>query len=203
MGFYEDWGFKGNPFDTAPLSISDQGSALLVGREKELEKIGRRLTNPSKLLTLEGGNGVGKTSLINVFLYRHVKEVCSINVGPLFVPCERFFQIDGSISDSDFKFRAFIEIANSIIRWKKNIETLRGRKKIQSETSLRRMINSPTTKDLSAGLGVLNLGSVSFGRGEGFNESEAFKASGLELLVKRWLLDRHSPSGLPADVKIA
>lgn len=189
MTFYSDWGFKSNPFDTAPLTISAQGSALMVGRDSEIKKIGSRLSNPTKIVTLEGGNGVGKTSLISVFLYRHIKEICAVNVGPLFIPCERFFQIEKDTSLADFKFKVFLEVASSIMKWKRNIEALRGKKKFQSETALRRFIHSPTTKEISAGVNVLASGGLSFGSGDSINDGDGFKRNGLEALVRKWLIE--------------
>ena len=72
MSIYQSWGFTNNPFVQTPLKPDAQGSALLVGRDKDLLSVKKRISNPPKITTLEGANGVGKTSLVNVAGYSAV-----------------------------------------------------------------------------------------------------------------------------------
>jgi hypothetical protein len=69
MNIYREWGFLENPFRTIPLPSTKEGKELLVGRDKESKRFLTRLYNPPSLVTVEGLNGVGKTSLINVSIY--------------------------------------------------------------------------------------------------------------------------------------
>lgn len=70
---YEEWGFSENPFTTRPLQADDIGAQLLVGRDTDAAAVLRRLETPPKATTLEGVNGVGKTSLVNVVVHRAYK----------------------------------------------------------------------------------------------------------------------------------
>jgi hypothetical protein len=186
MNFYKEWGFTQNPFDTTPLAPSKQGSKLLVGRDEDIKKIGRRLDNTSKILTIEGMNGVGKTSLINVFLYRSLIEVCRTNVGPLFVPCNKFFQVDSRMDHASLYQQVFLEIAQSMIAWKGVIKALRGGNKFTADTSLKRFINFPVSSDISVGLNIFGSG-ASLGRSVSTNQSFAFEKIGFENSVRSWL----------------
>ena len=84
---YESWGFKGSPFQTTSLPASELGEKLLVGRDKELTTLMRRIASPPKLATLEGLNGVGKTSVVNVACHKLFTQHVQSGAGPLYVPC--------------------------------------------------------------------------------------------------------------------
>ncbi|AIF82381.1 hypothetical protein NTE_00299 [Candidatus Nitrososphaera evergladensis SR1] len=66
---WEDLGFTGNPYDPRALSISDEDRKLLIDRTNELQML-TTLVNSGKGITIvEGGIGVGKTSLVNAMQY--------------------------------------------------------------------------------------------------------------------------------------
>lgn len=65
-----EFGFKKNPYDTMALSSSEEGSQLLVGRDKEVDFLTQQLTTSSMIPLLYGENGVGKSSIANVAAYR-------------------------------------------------------------------------------------------------------------------------------------
>ena len=69
LSIYAGWGFKANPFETLPLPANRKGSNLMVGREVASRKIRKGLVSSSKFVTVEGLNGVGKTSVINVSVF--------------------------------------------------------------------------------------------------------------------------------------
>ena len=71
---YESWGFTQSPFETTSLPPSELGDRLLVGRDNEVNSLIRRITSGNKIATLEGLNGVGKTSVVNVATYRLFEE---------------------------------------------------------------------------------------------------------------------------------
>ena len=59
---HEGLGIAGRSPDAAAVSLPEAPTALL-GRERELVELGRRLTSGTQLLTLTGPGGVGKTRL--------------------------------------------------------------------------------------------------------------------------------------------
>lgn len=88
---YENWGFTGSPFQTTSLPPSELGEKLLVGRGIELGTLMRRLSSPPKLATLEGLNGVGKTSVVNIASFKLFSDYKKTGNGALYIPCRRIF----------------------------------------------------------------------------------------------------------------
>src|ERR1039458_267474 len=60
------WQNRVSWFQTASLPASELGERLLVGRAEELRSLERKISSGPKIATLEGLNGVGKTSIVNV-----------------------------------------------------------------------------------------------------------------------------------------
>jgi hypothetical protein len=114
MSFYMDWGFSDNPFQTTALPASKLGETLLVGRDSELSQLQLRLCNPPKLPTIEGLNGVGKTSLVNVATFKLFQEHLEDKKNPLFIPCRRSFQLSGSLNVAEFKDQVLREVAQTL-----------------------------------------------------------------------------------------
>ena len=78
---YEDWGFRSSPFQTSALPASDLGRRLLVGREKEVRTLTNRIKSFPKMATVEGLNGVGKTSVVNVASYKLFQQHMTTKMG--------------------------------------------------------------------------------------------------------------------------
>jgi len=67
---WEDLGFIGNPYDPRALSISDEDRKLLIDRTDELQMLTTLANSGSRgIIIVEGGIGVGKTSLVNAMQY--------------------------------------------------------------------------------------------------------------------------------------
>ncbi|MCI5097623.1 MAG: ATP-binding protein, partial [Rhodobacteraceae bacterium] len=71
---WNEFGFATNLYDTKPITGNDIGETLLVGRDQELRKIKNRVANFNNVVTVEGPNGVGKTSLVLVAGHQLEKE---------------------------------------------------------------------------------------------------------------------------------
>lgn len=70
---YESWGFSRAPFGHEALPASGVGRSLLLGREKEISVLRRQFENGPKLATIEGINGIGKTSIIMLAPLSYIK----------------------------------------------------------------------------------------------------------------------------------
>ncbi|MEA9752433.1 hypothetical protein VDG03_15700 [Xanthomonas campestris pv. raphani] len=112
---YENWGFTGSPFKTTSLPPSELGQQLLVGRDAELETLIKRISAPPKLATLEGLNGVGKTSVVNVASYRLFDRHIQTASGPLYIPCRKIFQLNPSQELPTFIDSVLMEVAQTLI----------------------------------------------------------------------------------------
>lgn len=153
----------------------------MVGREKTSKKIQKNLNSSNKYVTVEGLNGVGKTSVINVSIYDAAAQQIKNASGPLFIPCRKVFQLSSGKSADDFKFKVLAEVAQTLIEAKATLPIPNGHSKSPNNAALNRWLNSIDQR--SAGIATpvrgLNFGQVS-------TTSEGFNKSGLEKAVKDW-----------------
>lgn len=182
MNHYKDWGFKKNPFETSALPASDEGDKLLVGRDALSKMLLKRISNPSKITTIEGLNGVGKTSLVNVTVYRAYKKSIKSNVGPLFIPCRKIFQLSDDIDALSFKRMVMLEVCQTLLFYHKELPPPSGHTRVNKKTSIDRFINSAQLKSFSLGAWVLSGGVASE-----TNTGIGFEQSGFEKAVEDWL----------------
>ncbi|MBT2119559.1 hypothetical protein KK141_19410 [Dyella sp. LX-66] len=177
---YQEWGFRRSPFDTTSLPASEIGSQLLKGRDKEVAQLMRRISTGPKLATLEGLNGVGKTSVANVAAFRLFESHLEGGDGALFVPCKKVFQLDADQDLQTFIDGVLMEVAQTLIERAKDIYRADG--KSISTTHLDRWLNSPQLKTYNAaGLGF------QLGANVETNTSSGFQSSGLRKIVFEWL----------------
>ena len=108
---YEQWGLSGSPFQTTALPPNSLGAVLLAGRDKELQSLAKQLVNVPKFPTIEGLNGIGKTSIVNVAAYMLFQQYLSEKKGPLFIPCRKIFQLTPGRSVEEFADEVFLEVA--------------------------------------------------------------------------------------------
>lgn len=182
MNIYEEWGFKSNPFETLPLPANQKGSSLMVGREIASRRIRKGLSSSNKFVTVEGLNGVGKTSVINVSVFDAAKQQIETSSGALFIPCRKVFQLSSDKSAETFKFEVLAEIAQTLIESKNILPIPRGSTKAPNNPALNRWLNSIESKSggFSSPLGGLNIGLAA-------NEGQGFSNSGFEKAVRDWL----------------
>ncbi|RYD82586.1 MAG: hypothetical protein EOP84_09180 [Verrucomicrobiaceae bacterium] len=181
---YREWGFTENPFQTTALLPNERGNRLLIGRDAEMEKLRKVLRHGPKLVTLEGANGVGKTSLVNIAAYRAFMEHISKGEGPLLIPCGKMFQLKPDQDSDMFVDSVLLEIAQTLIDQAKVIKN--SGRSLPSTKALDRWINSP---QLNSWQGSIGAATVSFGAGKTSetNTSEGFSRSGLRKEVLGWL----------------
>lgn len=183
MSIYKDWGFRGNPFETLPLPADNRGLELLVGRERVTRKIIKGLQSSKKFVTVEGLNGVGKTSVINVSVFKSAADQVKSGEGPLFIPCRKSFQIKPNVSVADFKREVLLEICQTLIFSKDILPIPKGYTKAPTNNRLNRWINSITPT--SGGGFSTPVGGFNFSGN--LNESDGFRDSGFEKAVVDWL----------------
>ena len=69
QGVWQHFGFRSNPLDPRPLSVSHQDRELMVGRDQENRKFAALSSNDHGVIIVEGNIGVGKTSFVNAAQY--------------------------------------------------------------------------------------------------------------------------------------
>lgn len=171
METYVAWGFRGNPFNVRSLPPDESGAQLLVGRATELATLTRRINNPPKLPTLEGMNGVGKSSIVNVAGFSCFNIFLANPDKPLYIPCRKIFQFTPTSSRDSFVMEVLLEVAQTLMEYSGRIEGDRLRSVIEA-TGLRDWINAPQVRGLQGTLGPIGAGaSVETNTGEGYTLS--------------------------------
>jgi hypothetical protein len=95
MGMFSIWkelGFKANPYSQTTLRADALGDRLLAGRDKEIELLIRELGDSGAHPSVEGPIGAGKTSMINVAIYRIHQLSIEANAQELYLPAVSDFQ---------------------------------------------------------------------------------------------------------------
>jgi DNA-binding MarR family transcriptional regulator len=172
---YEKWGFSRAPFEQSSLPSTELGEKLLIGRDQQLSLLMKRIRSAPKIAVLEGLNGIGKTSVVNVAAYRLYKEHLLGN-GELYLPCRTSFQLNSSESSPQFIEKVFLEIAQTLIDRKNDFT--KTEEKLQID-ELDRWLNSPERKTFQGGAWVLQAGMQVT-----TNTTSGFEKSGLEKLVR-------------------
>lgn len=199
MSHYVDWGFTNSPFQTTPLPSSVAGRALLTGRDTTLRQLKLLLRNGPKSPTIEGQNGVGKTSLVNVCAFELFQSHLDDPKSPLYVPCQEQFQLDPESSLDDFEFRVYLAIAQTLIFRAKDKDIFeQSAEKAKRSDAVNHWLNSSLIEHISGGVQLLSVGFNS-GTAKEPNTGAGFSRSGFQNLVKTWLTEifnEHSEGGV-------
>jgi hypothetical protein len=165
---YAAWGFRANPFNVRSLPPDDTGAELLVGRTSELSLLTKRINNPPKLPTLEGMNGVGKSSIVNVSGFTCFNAFLLDPSKPLYIPCRKIFQFTPASNRDSFIMEVLLEVAQTLIDYSTRIEGDRLRSVVEA-TGLRDWINAPQMHGVQGNIGPIGAGtSVETNTGDGF-----------------------------------
>lgn len=188
MSIYSDWGFWSNPFQTTPLSPDDLGEKLLVGRQDHLAKLEQLLQHSPRHPTIEGLNGVGKTSLVNVASYRLYSRYMRTGNGALFIPCQRRFQLAEDTVPKELLRDIFFEIAHAVLKFKESFWAKGD--ELKHLKAIRKWLESPAIASFSAGISAFGYG-VS-GGGSSSSSPKGFDESGFRKLMIDWLSELFS-----------
>lgn len=176
---YADWGFRAPPFETKPLPATPQGAALLVGRDKALKSLMDRIETSGKMATVEGLNGVGKTSVVNVASYRLFDRHLTSGEGPLLIPCRKVFQLDPAKDIDDFILSVLLEVAQTLIQ---AAEPIKVSGTWLQTNELDRWLNKPQLVSYTGGVWL-----IQGGKQQETNTGAGFERSGLKKAVVAWL----------------
>lgn len=179
MNIYNEWGFKESPFKTTSLPANEFGEGLLVGRDSEIKLLLRRIYNPPKICTVEGLNGIGKTSLVNVTGFKALKKHLETGEGSLYIPCRKVFQVSKEQPIDDFIDEVLMEVAQTLIE--KATELKKRGVKLKT-TAVDKWLNSPQIETYQGGVWL-----VSAGKSAETNTSAGFERRGFRKEILSWL----------------
>lgn len=119
MGLFSIWGelgFRANPYSQVTLQADDIGDRLLAGRDKEIELLIREIGDSGAHPSVEGPIGAGKTSMINVAVYRMHQRCIEANAQQLYLPVEGDFQpVENPVQ---FERDLYYALAQTLIKYK-------------------------------------------------------------------------------------
>mgnify|MGYP003575549344 CR=1 FL=1 len=177
---YDAWGFRESPFQTSSLRADETGDRLLVGRVAEVDSFARHLAAPPRAVTVEGQVGVGKTSLVNVAIFRLLKRYVDEGRGRLYVPALEPLQLSDGLVVEEFLDSVYSLLARSLIQRAREVRGLGW--SLPSTQALDQWLNDPLIERISGGLGSLNIQ-----RTAEINDGVAYMRGGFRAEVRNWL----------------
>src|SRR5690554_971793 len=111
---WNELGFRENPYSPRPIQANEEGEQLLVGRDSELRKLITYIRSSDTHPTLEGPNGVGKTSLVSIAGYK-LLEAFKKGGNAAYIPLERPFQLTSDDSPQSFKQKVLFAVAQQFM----------------------------------------------------------------------------------------
>lgn len=179
MTLWTDLGFRDNPYGSYPVPATEEGRRLLVGREEEVENVLVRLDSSDACPTIDGENGVGKTSVVSVATYR-AQERHEEGGGPLLLPLPAPLELGRDETALSFRRRLLFEVARTVISASEQLR--RAGLGPPDVGRIDRWMNDATYRNASAGV-------AGFGVGGGAtpNTSGGFEESGFAAAVESWL----------------
>jgi DNA polymerase III delta prime subunit len=184
MDLWNQLGFSQNPYSPRPIPSTAHGEELLVGRDEELRTLKKYIKNSDTHPTLEGPNGVGKTSLVAVAGYKLHKEFLDGVSSQAFIPIGEPFQLTADDTAATFKRKLFFRIAQAFID---HHELLRSRGYVVPDVeNVSLWLQSPTFGSVGGGVTILGIGASASGSTTS-NTSAGFSEAGFISTVTGWL----------------
>jgi hypothetical protein len=180
VSLWLELGFRDNPYETSPIPPTEEGKELLVGREGELRRLLQEIRSTDTHPTIEGDNGVGKTSLVSVAGYQAFRDYQEGNSTQLFIPIPETFQLNSNSTAESFERTVLFRIAHAFIA---NDQILRAAGfDVPPIDRVDAWLNAPTFRQAEGQL-------FGFGAGTGRqpNDGAGFSESGFRESVLTWL----------------
>lgn len=182
MSVWKQLGFRENPYSTKPIPANEEGAKLLVGRERELRRLQMSLTSSANHATIEGANGVGKTSLVGVAAFSLLQESLKNNSKPLYIPVDQTFQISSHESTSQFSTSFMITLAREISNKRDLVNQYHSG--LRHLSDLDTWLNDPILTSGGGGASILGFGgSGSVNRS--VNSGQGFASGGVESHLRK------------------
>lgn len=184
MSVWTDFGFRESPYGTDPIPMTQDGEYLLVGRDEELDELKAFLTSSTLHPTIEGDNGVGKTSLVSVASYRLMQDFANGDAAEALIPLPEPFQLVPSDTDKTFAAKVLYQVAHAFIEHH-DLLVRRGLN-APSTGSIDQWLNAPLFRSGGVEVNVLGSGG-SISKGVEPNSSGGFTEAGFAAIITQWL----------------
>lgn len=184
MAMWPELGFQQSPYATGPVPATEEGENLFVGRETNARRLANRLKSSDLHPTIEGDNGVGKTSLVSVVGYRLRRDYERGDTGQAIIPLPTPFQLTQKSDAVALERKVLLAVASAMIDNHHLLKT--GGHNVPDISQVKKWLESPIVTGGGLGGSALGIGanvtrSVAVNTGAGFNEE------GLRSTVFGWL----------------
>ena len=132
------------------------------------------------MATVEGANGVGKTSLINVAAFKCYQNFLTKGTGSLLIPCRRAFQLRPEQDVNQFVNDVLLEVAQTLISGSNDLLAHKGA--LPNVDAINEWLNAPQLDRWQGGVGSVGLAKTSEA-----NTSAGFEISGFRKEILSWL----------------
>ncbi|WPZ34981.1 hypothetical protein T8K17_02285 [Thalassobaculum sp. OXR-137] len=182
---WNELGFRDNPFSTDPVPANNEGLRLLVGRNSELRRLSIAITSSNNHATIEGDNGVGKTSLVGVAAYKLFLEHQRDSTKPLYLPMPRAFQISPDEDAANFSPKFLFSLARFISENRDLIQ--KHHSGLRNLDNISMWLNDPIILGGGANVNVMgNGGGLNVTRS--INTSSGFSQGGLDAHLREIMM---------------
>jgi hypothetical protein len=181
---WPEFGFRESLYATTPIPPTAEGENLLVGRDKELHGLKTVLASTSLHPTVEGDNGVGKTSLVAIAGFQLFEGFKKRRTAQALVPLGRSFQLTPDVTVDDFRRRVLFEAAQGLIDHFDDLKD--GGLNVPDVTEVRRWLTRSTQRQSGGGISAAGFGATG-SRGTTSNTSAGFSESGFGTVIETWL----------------
>lgn len=186
MSVWNDLGFSDNPYSARPISPDDIGAQLLVGRDEELARLIKYLRSADTHPTLEGPNGVGKTSLVAVAGFSLLEQFRDGKSNQALIPLPTPFQLTPDDSLESFRRRVLFAVAQQFINANALLKE-RGLN-VPDSDSVAKWLNSPVMGGIGFGATAAGFGG-SAQTSTTANTSAGFSEAGFAATIRQWLTE--------------
>ncbi len=184
MSIWTDFGFRESPYATTPVPPTEEGEHLLVGREQDLRSLSMYLGSSALHPTIEGDNGVGKTSLVAVAGYKLRQAYESGQTAQALIPMGRPFQLTASDTADSFLRKVLLEVAQTFIRHHEILR--RGGHSVPDIGKIEDWLSQATFLGGGGGATVLGFGGNAT-KTTTINTSAGFNEAGFAATMRSWL----------------
>jgi hypothetical protein len=183
-GIWPAFGFSESLYATTPIRPTKEGQSLLVGRDTELRKLKMILTSTELHPSIEGDNGVGKTSLVAVAGFQLFRAFQNGQTSQALIPLNRTFQLMPSDLVGDFRRRVLFEVAQGFID---HYDALKdGGLDTPDISNVRKWLTRASNRQGSLGLSAAGFGG-SVSHGVSGSTSSGYSESGFATTIEAWL----------------
>lgn len=176
------FGFRANPYSQETLSPNESGNELLAGRDQEIASLQRHIGSGGAHASVEGPIGAGKTSMINVAVYRMAKMCMEAKRKELYLPATAALQPRENVDT--FVDELFRVLAQTLIQHRGSFAAVGLQEPEVAEVD--KWLNNAQYESWSGGAQVLGFGGDAGGGSEP-NTSDGYSRTGFETFVRKEL----------------